>query len=336
MFAARFGAFRKQAITSLISGFFNSVTSVARLHPKARPGVHGVEVLTDIAYRSADAPGSQDHLLDVYRPAGTHGVLRPVVLYVHGGGFSILSKDTHWIMGLQFARMGYVVFNINYRLAPAHRYPAALDDSAAAFEWVVRNAERFGGDISTLVLAGESAGANLVTGLALSCSYDLPEAASRRVKACGVQPVAVIAACGMMQVSDVQRFARKAPVSSFVMGRMEKISSSYLPVNRDSELGLADPLVVLEHAPEPLRSLPPFFLPCGCKDPVLDDTLRMGAALEKLGVDARVKLYPGEPHAFHAFVFRKQARECWNDIFAFLDGTLGAKKATPAQVREQQ
>ena len=51
------------------------------------------------------------------------------MLYVHGGGFRILSKDTHWIMGLAFARRGFLVFNIGYRLAPKHPFPAAIADA---------------------------------------------------------------------------------------------------------------------------------------------------------------------------------------------------------------
>ena len=68
------------------------------------------------------------------------------------------------------ARRGMLVFNINYRLSPRHPFPAALTDCSAALEYVVREAPRLGGDLSRLVLAGESAGANLVTALTLmSC-----------------------------------------------------------------------------------------------------------------------------------------------------------------------
>ncbi|MFO0635528.1 MAG: alpha/beta hydrolase [Nannocystaceae bacterium] len=88
----------------------------------------------------------------MYRPQGA-AESRPVVLYVHGG-FRVLSKDSHWIMGLAFARAGYVVFNIGYRLAPRHPFPAALQDAAAALAWVHEHAARAGGDASRLVLAG--------------------------------------------------------------------------------------------------------------------------------------------------------------------------------------
>ena len=61
---------------------------------------------------------------------------------MHGGAFQSLSKDTHWLMGLAFARRGYVVFSINYRLAPKHRFPAGLQDACTAARWVHENAAR--------------------------------------------------------------------------------------------------------------------------------------------------------------------------------------------------
>ena len=128
-------------------------------------------MIRDVAY---DDSGLAEHRLDIYRPRGlARGELDrvPVVLYVHGGGFRILSKDTHWVMGLAFARRGYLVFNVSYRLAPRHRFPAAVQDVAAALEWVRQNAARYGGDLDRLAFAGESAGANLVTSLALMSSY---------------------------------------------------------------------------------------------------------------------------------------------------------------------
>ena len=57
----------------------------------------------------------------------------------------------------------------------------------------------------------------------------------------------------------------------------------------------------------------------GTRDPLLDDTRRLGAALDRLGVPYEVRYYPGEIHAFHALVWRPQARAFWRDTFAFLD-----------------
>src|SRR6266568_8892552 len=162
---------RMKAGALFVDNAFRGLSRLGRLHPRADPGRHGVEVLRDIAYLPT---GQRAHTLDVYRPRDRSGPL-PVVLYVHGGGFRILSKETHWLMALAFARRGFIVFNINYRLAPLEPYPAAIADACAAYVWVERNAARYGGDTSRLVLAGESAGANLVTALTLTAVMPRPE-----------------------------------------------------------------------------------------------------------------------------------------------------------------
>ena len=103
------------------------MSAVGRLHPDARPERHGVQIVRDVPYLPSDR---REHRLDVYRPARANGPL-PVVVYIHGGGFRILSKDTHWIMALAFARRGFLVFNLSYRLAPRHRFPAPGNGSTA-------------------------------------------------------------------------------------------------------------------------------------------------------------------------------------------------------------
>src|SRR4051812_46304765 len=94
----------------LAEGFFRGMAGLGQLHPRARPARHGVEVIRDVPYLHS---GSSDHHLDVYRTVGTSSGQRlPALLYVHGGGFRILSKDTHWVMGIALARARFVVFSI--------------------------------------------------------------------------------------------------------------------------------------------------------------------------------------------------------------------------------
>jgi acetyl esterase len=309
---------RRQAGAAVVDGFFENLSRLARLHPLSSPERHDVEILRDLPYRRS---GRVEHLLDIYRPRD-EGRPWPVVLYVHGGGFRILSKDTHWLMALAFARRGFLVVNINYRLAPANPYPAAHADAAHAYAWVVANIEKYGGDLDRFVLAGESAGANLVTSLAIAASYERPEPFAREVFTADVSPTAVLAACGILQVSDCARFGRRKPLPGFLVDRLEEVADNYLgPVVHLAEGGteLADPLLFLERHQQPVRKLPPFFAPVGTKDPLLDDTRRLKAALDRLEVPCEVRYYPGEVHAFHAFLWRSQARQCWKDKFDFLD-----------------
>lgn len=321
---SKLGAETRRYVGSVvIDGFFNGASRLARLHPRAKPERHAVEQIADLGY----LPGStsRDHLLDVWRPmASGHGQPEPpwpVVFYVHGGGFRILSKDTHWVMALGFARRGFIVFNVSYRLAPKHRFPTPLEDVCHAFDWVVKNAARFGGDPSRIVLAGESAGANLVTSLSLALAYQRPEPFAQLAWDSGVIPRAVVPACGVFQVSDLARLKRcKANMSTFIADRLAEVERAYLGSGPwPCDLDLADPVVLLERGERPARTLPPYFLPVGTKDPLLPDTRRLGAALRALGTEAVESYYPGELHAFHALVMREAARRCWADTFAFLD-----------------
>lgn len=307
---------RQRAGALVVDNLFRGLARAGRVHPKARPERHGVEVIRDVPYLST---GQREHLLDVYMPS-TRPKPWPVMLYIHGGGFRILSKDTHWLMALGWAARGYLVLNINYRLAPLYPYPAAVEDVAAAYRFVVESAAGYGGDLGRLVFAGESAGANLVVSLATMLSYRRPEPFAQAAYDLGVLPKAAAPACGIFQVTDSERFSRrrKQPLPSWLVDRLQEVERAYLAGAGDVDRTLADPLLFLEQAPKPDRPLPPMFLPVGTRDPILDDTRRMAAALTRLGGEGEARYYPGGLHAFHAFIFRAEARRCWADMEAFL------------------
>lgn len=311
---------RKRVGALFVDGFFNGLARAGKLHPQAKPSRHGIEVIENLAYK---AGGDRAHLLDIWRPAKRSGAAMPTVLYVHGGGFRILSKDTHWVMALAFARRGWQVVSINYRLAPQHRFPAAIEDACDAFTWLVAHAAEYQIDLNHMIFAGESAGGNLVTALAVATAWRRPEPFAQRVFDCNVQPRAVLPACGMLQVSDVQRVRRRKPkLSKFVEDRLVEVSEAYLGPQPTHDLGLADPLTILESPEPPARPLPPFFAGVGTWDPLLDDTRRLKNALDARGVVCEAHYYPKELHAFHALVMRAQAKQFWLEQFGFLQ-TLG-------------
>lgn len=303
---------RKRAGAFLVDNVWRGLATLGEVHPKARPEQHGLERIRDIAYR---ATGDRHHTLDVWRPAKREGLL-PVVLYLHGGGFRILSKDTHWIFGIAWARPGYVVFNANYRLAPHHPYPAAIEDAAAALEWVVEHAAEFGGDPQRIVIAGESAGGNLVTSLALMSSVRLSEPWAARVFDLEPAIKAAMPACGMLQVSDPERFSRRRKLPKLIQDRIDEVSHAYLH-DTSHDPTLADPLLALEGVMPMQRPLPPFFVPCGTNDPLIDDSRRLVKALQARSVPVEGEEYRGEVHAFHALYWRENAKKCWRDTHAF-------------------
>jgi acetyl esterase len=315
--------------------FFETLAGVASLHPAASPARHGIEVERDIAY----GDDGKWHRLDLYRPVDRPGPW-PVVLYVHGGAFHLLSKDTHWLMGLVFARFGYLVANISYRLAPRHPYPAAIEDTCAAYRWLASRITELGGDPDRVAVAGESAGGNLITALALTACQRRAEPWARAVYDTGLVPRAALPFCAMLEVSRPGRFSERRRLPRWVDGMIRDASASYLhgyPLEPCAETELADPLRVLELAAglpaEPHgaasrvqfeRPLPAFFAPVGTRDPLLDDTRRLEKALAALSVPCEARYYPGGIHAFHALVWNPAARRCWRDALAFLDRHMGA------------
>jgi acetyl esterase len=309
----------------LANVLFDGLSRANRLNPLADPSRYNVQVIRDIPYVGSAHPS---HRLDIYRPANATEPL-PVVLYLHGGGFSLLSKETHWLIALLFARAGYVVCNVSYRLSGDHPFPAALEDAVDALCWLKRNAESWGGDTSRLVFAGESSGANLATALAIATCYRRSEPYAQRAFQTGLVPRAVIAACGLLQVSDPGRFARRRRMPWWIPSMLNDISRHYLRgVTKGAEL--ADPLLILERCEAPDRPLPPFFAFAGTRDPILDDTRRLGRALQDLRVPHEVEIYPGELHAFHALPFREASRRCWRETLSFLRRNLD-ERAAPAE-----
>ncbi len=294
---------------------------MGQLHPAAAPHRHGVEVERNIAYGTAHPAQKLDLYRPIHRPKPW-----PVVFYVHGGAFHLLSKDTHWLMGLVFARFGYLVVNISYRLAPQFPYPAAIEDTCAAYRWLVQHAVSLGGDPKRIAVAGESAGGNLVTSLTLATTQRRPEPWACATYDTGVVPRAALPFCAMLEVSRPERFSARRPLPRWIDGMIHDASTSYLHGKAPGpQTALADPLRVLEDPAARFdRELPPFFAPVGTRDPLLDDTRRLEKALALRNVPCEARYYPGGIHAFHAMVWDPAARRCWRDALGFLDRAMRA------------
>ncbi|MCA1998077.1 MAG: alpha/beta hydrolase [Armatimonadetes bacterium] len=116
-----------------------------------------VRTTLDVPYTDSGHPR---HRLDVYAPVGADRA--PVVVFFHGGGWRTGDKRQA-IQGKErvLPAAGFVLVSANYRLAPEHRYPAFVEDAAAAVGWVHRNIGRYGGDPKRLFVMGHSAGAHL-------------------------------------------------------------------------------------------------------------------------------------------------------------------------------
>ncbi len=120
-----------------------------------------IDVRHDLTYRHV---GGDDLKLDAYIPAG--GGVRPGVMVIYGGGWILGSKEQSAPLARQLAEQGFVAFAMNYRLAPFHPFPAAVDDVQASVEWVRDHAFDFGLDPARIGAIGGSAGGHLSAMLA--------------------------------------------------------------------------------------------------------------------------------------------------------------------------
>jgi len=132
----------------------------AAFAPERRFLAEDIRVYTDLSYG--------DHArntLDIYMPATDTGV--PVILFVHGGGWSSGDKSMYGHVGRHFAKNGFCTVVMNYRLSPEVKHPDHTIDAARAFAWVKNYIARYGGDGSRISLMGHSSGAHIT---ALLCS----------------------------------------------------------------------------------------------------------------------------------------------------------------------
>lgn len=296
----------------------HALAGLAGKLPRMQQRMANSRLIEDIEYAHH---GDEVLRLDILQPTapGPH----PVLIYLHGGAFAICSKRTHRALAAVYAARGYLVVNIDYRLAPKHRFPAAIEDACAAWLWVLRHIGEYGGDAQRIALAGESAGANLALGIVLAACSRRPEPYAAPLFEAGVRPLAALLYCGFLQSSQPQRY-RRPGVSAFAARIARDAARSYLGEHADKPLpeqALADPLCLVE-AMQQAAPLPPLFIAAGLDDPVTPDSQRLEQALLRLGLPHSAHYYPGETHAFHVMYWRQQALRCWQDSFAFLERHL--------------
>lgn len=218
--------------------------------------------------------------LRIYRPPGASRP--PAVVFLHGGGFVRGDLDTHDPLCRMLAHAaGALVVAVDYRRAPEHRFPAALEDAFAATAWVARNAAALGAG-ERLVVAGDSAGANLATGVArLARDRGGPRVDAQLLLYPGLdaapcQPSAATYGEGFL----LDRRAMRWMIEQYAPG-----------VRRD------DPLLSPLRARD-LVGLPPALIVTAELDPLRDEGELFGRRLRAAGVPARVERQPAMPHNF--------------------------------------
>lgn len=228
-------------------------------------------------------PGG-DLPLRVYTPVAASGSLKCLVFY-HGGGFVIGDLDSHDTLCRQLANeAGCKVVAVNYRLAPEHKFPAAVEDAWAALKWVEEHASDLGIDANCLAVAGDSAGGNL------SAVVSQLAANSKGGPSICFQLLIYPATRVHSDTQSMQDFA----VGYFLERQtMEWFMDCYVPEGQDNSDPRLSPLLA-----EDLSGLPKALVITAGYDPLKDEGKAYADRLAASGVDVTYKDYPDMIHGF--------------------------------------
>ena len=261
--------------------------------------------LPDVGAFHEAVPVADGVTTDVVVPKGEGP--HPVLVYLHGGGWICGSPATHRKLAHRFAEAGYLVFNVDYRLAPEHPFPTPFDDCVAALRWAVEAAPSYGGDPARIAVGGDSAGGNLSAAAAIALAGE-PAA-----------PKAALLIYGVFDFATIGEGASDGLLASGPMAEMgakliELMVGSYLGADR-SEARLADPRVSPLHG---AHALPPTHLVVGSADPLAAQAETLGLALERAGVPFEHYVDEGMPHGYAQMEFLPAARPAIERMVAFL------------------
>jgi monoterpene epsilon-lactone hydrolase len=205
-----------------------------------------------------------------------------VILYLHGGGYVMGSIATHRATVARIARAAKArALAIEYRLAPEHQFPAAVDDALAAYKWLLGQGYKPG----KIVIAGDSAGGGLTLATLLAIRDAKAPMAAAGV---AISPWADLEGTGD---SHKTRAHRDPMVGSANLGPMAK---HYIGT-QDPKHPLASPI----HAD--YRGLPPLLIQVGDAETLLDDSNRVAARAKEHGVKVELEVWDDMVHVWHAF-----------------------------------
>ena len=211
--------------------------------------------------------------------------LAPALVFFHGGGWVIGNLDTHDVVCRTLAREGeLVVISVDYRLSPEHKFPAAVEDSIAATQWIANNATALGIDFSKLLVGGDSAGGNLAAVVAIHARD-----AGHQAKLAG--QVLIYPGTDFRMTHPSHR----EPETSILLTHsvIRWFRDHYLNSLADVDDWRASPARV-----ENLAGLPPAYLLTAGADPLRDEGEEFARRLKQAGVPVTYRTFPGQFHGF--------------------------------------
>lgn len=220
-----------------------------------------------------------------YEPPGMGLENRPLIVYFHGGGWTIGDLDTSdSVCRFLASSVPATVLSVGYRLAPEHPFPAAFDDACAAFRWAAIDNTRLGVDPSRIAVAGDSAGGNLAAAVSLHTARN------------GNGPSPAMQAL-LYPVTDALggQPSRDTFAEGFLLTRadMDWYEEHYLPAGVDR----GDPRVSVLRADD-LAGLPPAYVATAGFDPLRDEAEAYATRMREAGVRVALRRHPDLIHGF--------------------------------------
>ncbi len=251
------------------------------------------------------------NLLDVYYPKGTKGLL-PTIISIHGGGWFYGDKELYSNYCMRLAQRGFAVVNFTYRLAPEHKYPAALEDCCKVLHWVREHGGSFHIDLNALFTVGDSAGGQLEFQLLTMLTNEKYAALFPFRCPDGVK----IRACGMNCGCYFMPISRLLPPK-----RMGAIFEAYFP---EDYLPYVAQLKAEKYI---TRDFPPAFVMSAQNDYLKFMAPMLHRKLRKMGCESVLKIYGTKAqknigHVFHLNCHTDVAKQCNDDQCAFFRAHL--------------
>jgi acetyl esterase len=257
----------------------------AQFSARAVPGMRS-DPVASVVNRDMQGPGGSLGLR-IYTPKAdaSPGKSFPLMVYFHGSGFVVCSLDTHDLMCRNLcAGTGCVVVSVDYRLAPEHPFPAAVDDCFAATVWAQANASALGADPSRVLVAGDSAGANLAAVTALRIRDEGGPALLAQLL---IYPVTDHWTAGFPSMQE--------NAEGYGLGKqgMMWFWNHYLTDQAEAVHPHVSPLRAKD-----LARLPPALVLTAEYDPLRDEGEAYAEKLRAAGVKVQMKRYDGMNHGF--------------------------------------
>ena len=223
----------------------------------------------------------------VYHPhAAQSQKALPGLVYLHGGGWTIGDLDTHDVLCRSLClEAEVVVVSVDYRMGPEHKFPAAYEDTLAAFNWTVSHAESLGIDPQRLAIGGDSAGGNLSAAACIGLR-DNPEVAVQPAYQLLIYPATI-----MWQ--DTPSYHANGKDYMLTKESIAYYTDNYLSRREDAIDWRASPQLAESH-----KNLPPAFVMTAGFDPLRDEGLMYADALSKAGVSTQYVCFERQIHGF--------------------------------------